>query len=171
MTIMSDTPVGGDQTIPVSALLLGLGGLIPFFGLTAVQIFAQDDVTRERAVTALVFYAATILSFLGGIGWGLAMRERDPVQRGLSFGVSIVPALIAWAAAFINVQNLSFSLGVLGAAFLVQWVWDAHLVRSERAPRWFGALRLGLTLAVLLALTATWLWRPALEGIGGGFSL
>jgi hypothetical protein len=167
MTIMSDKPLSEDRAIPVSALLLGVGGLIPFFGLTAVQIFAQDDMTRERAVTALIFYAASILSFLGGLGWGLAMRERDPMQRGLSFGVSIVPSLIAWAAAFVNVQNLAFSLGILGAAFLVQWAWDAHLVHSARAPRWFGALRLGLTLAVLLSLTATWLWRPALEGMGG----
>ncbi len=155
------------ESMPISALLLGVGGLIPFFGLALWQGFAGDDVLAERLLAGFVFYAASILSFLGGIGWGLAIGERDPLQRGLSFGVSIVPSLIAWAAAFVNVQNLGFSLGVLAAAFLLQGFWDWRLVHSGRAPRWFGHLRIGLTCAVLCAIAITWMLQPDLAGIGG----
>ena len=165
MTIMSEQKLG-DSKIPVSALVLGAGGLIPFVALPIWQIFAIDEAVRERALMAFIFYAAAILSFLGGIGWGIAMRERDPMQRGLSFGVSVVPSLVAWAAALINVQHLAFTLGILAVAFVVQVVWDVTLSSSGRAPKWFGSLRIGLTLVVLLALTAMWLWRPALSGVG-----
>lgn len=165
MTIISEDTLGAEDRIPISALVLGLAGLIPFFGLAYWQIFTADDLARERAVMALIFYAASILSFLGGVGWGLAMRERDPLQRGLSLGISVVPSLVGWAVAFVNMQDLAFSLGALGAAFMVQGVWDAYLARSGRAPRWFGMLRVGLTLAVLAALTVTWLWRPALGAL------
>lgn len=166
MTIMSNEPIGQSK-IPISALLLGLGGLIPFVALPVWQILAVDDLMRERALAAFIFYAASILSFLGGIGWGVAMGERDPLHRGLAFGVSVVPALVAWAAAFVNVQYLGFSLGMLSIAFALQGAWDVHLSKSGRAPRWFASLRLGLTLVVLLALTVMWLWRPALSGSAG----
>jgi hypothetical protein len=144
------------DTMPASALLLGVGGLIPFFGLALWQGTSVDELLADRLTMAYVFYAASILSFLGGIGWGLAMSERDPLQRGLSFGVSIVPALIGWPAAFINVQNLGFSLGILAAAFVLQGAWDWHLVNRARAPRWFGTLRLGLTVAVIASMTLLW---------------
>jgi hypothetical protein len=144
------------KTMPVSALLLGIGGLILFFGLAFGQGRVSDELLADRLILAYVFYAASILSFLGGIGWGLAMSESDPVQRGLSFGVSIIPSLVGWAAAFINVQNLAFSLGILGTGFVLQGAWDFYLVQTNRAPRWFAAMRLGLTLAVLASMALLW---------------
>ena len=165
MTEANLTPQGAK--IPISALLLGIGGLIPFFGLAIWQGVAGDELLAERLMMGFVFYAASILSFLGGVGWGLAINETDPVQRGLGFSVSTVPSLIAWAAAFINVQNLAFALTILGAAFLLQSAWDWHLTQIGRAPRWFATLRIGLTVAVMLAMAIAWLLQPQLSGIGG----
>ena len=142
--------------MPISALLLGAAGLIPFFGLAIWQSRVSDELLADRLILAYVFYAASILSFLGGIGWGLAMSETDPMQRGLSFSISTVPSLVGWAAAFINVQNLAFALGILAAAFVLQGFWDFYLVRNGRAPRWFASLRLGLTLAVLASMALLW---------------
>jgi hypothetical protein len=153
-------------SIPVSALMLGLAGLIPFYALAIWQGITSDELLAERLTTAFVLYAATILSFLGGIGWGLAMSETDPAQRGLAFGVSVAPSLIAWAAAFINVQNLAFSLAILAVAFALQGAWDWRLARVGQAPRWFGWLRLGLTLAVLGAMAIAWFTQPELAGAG-----
>ena len=156
-----------NQHIPISALLLGVAGLIPFFGLAVWQGMSADELLAERLMMGFIFYAASILSFLGGVGWGLAMNETDPVQRGLAFSVSTVPALIAWAAAFINVQNLGFALTILGAAFLLQSAWDWHLTQIGRAPRWFAKFRIGLTIAVLCAMALAWSLQPQLSGIGG----
>lgn len=151
---------------PASALLLGVAGLIPFFGLSLGVGLVGDPVLAERMTLAFVFYAAAILSFLGGVGWGLAMNETDAAQRGLAFGISIVPALIAWAGAFINVQNLDFTLAIFAAAFFVQGGWDFHLMQTRRAPRWFGRLRLGLTVAVLISIAVAWMMQPTLAGVG-----
>ena len=89
------------------------------------------------------------------------------MQRGLAFGVSTVPSLIAWAAAFINVQNLAFALTILGAAFLLQSAWDWHITQIGRAPRWFARLRIGLTIAVICAIALAWSLQPPLAGTGG----
>ncbi|MDB5545037.1 MAG: hypothetical protein JWO64_2186 [Hyphomicrobiales bacterium] len=165
---MSQTePTPQSSQIPVSALLLGVAGLIPFFGLAIWQGVTGDELLSERLMMGFVFYAASILSFLGGVGWGLAMSESDPVQRGLAFGVSTVPSLIAWAAAFINVQNLGFALTILGAAFLLQAAWDWHLTQLGRAPGWFAKLRIGLTIAVICAIALAWSLQPQLSGVGG----
>ena len=145
-----------NTNIPISALLLGLAGLIPFFGLAIWQGRVSDELLADRLILAYVFYAASILSFLGGIGWGLAMSEQDPMQRGLSLSISTVPSLVGWAAAFINVQNLAFALAILGAGFVLQGFWDFYLVRNGRAPRWFMSLRIGLTLAVLTSMALLW---------------
>jgi hypothetical protein len=158
-----------NSQIPISALLLGVAGLIPFFALAIWQGMSADELLAERLLMAFVFYAAAILSFLGGVGWGLAIHETDPVQRGLGFSISTVPALIAWAAAFINVQNLAFALTILSAAFLLQSAWDWHLTQIGRAPRWFATLRIGLTIAVLCAMALAWSLQPQLSGIGGAF--
>jgi hypothetical protein len=151
--------------LPVSALLLGSAGLIPFFGLAIWQGRVSDELLADRLILAYVFYAASILSFLGGIGWGLAMSEEDPMQRGLSFSISTVPSLVGWAAAFINVQNLAFSLGILGAAFVLQGFWDFYLVQTERAPRWFAPLRLGLTIAVIASMAILWFTQADFSGL------
>ena len=163
---VTETPAPS-RRIPVSALLLGVAGLIPFFGLAIWQGVTSDELLAERLMMAFVFYAASILSFLGGVGWGLAMNETDPVQRGLGFGVSTVPSLIAWAAAFINVQNLGFALTILGAAFVLQSAWDWHLTQIGRAPRWFASLRIGLTVAVICAIALAWSFQPQPAGVGG----
>ena len=43
-------------------------------------------------------YAALIVSFLGGIHWGLAFRHTEPPLALLAWGV--VPSLVAWVAGF-----------------------------------------------------------------------
>ena len=162
-----DTGMAQELKIPPSALMLGLAGLIPFYGLAIWQGITPDELLSERLITAFVLYAACILSFLGGVGWGLAMSEPDQLQRGLNFGISTAPSLVGWAAAFINVQNLPFSLSILAMAFLLQGLWDWRLAASGRAPHWFGTLRIGLTIAVISALALAWMMRPELAGTSG----
>ncbi|HEY9095235.1 MAG TPA: DUF3429 domain-containing protein, partial [Hydrogenophaga sp.] len=58
---------------------LGYGGLIPLVVLAALVWLVANDLQTWVAM-ALVTYAALIVSFLGGIHWGIAwqagMRER-----------------------------------------------------------------------------------------------
>jgi Protein of unknown function (DUF3429) len=84
----------------VVATVLGLAGLVPFLVLGAVVLF--DPLASPQAITALIGYSAVILSFVGAVHWGFALRSSVPTlpegaERSLLvFGV--VPALLGWVA-------------------------------------------------------------------------
>ena len=55
--------------LPPLALLLGVGGLVPFLACGLGSVTAGGAVPADRALLALVEYAAIILSFLGAVHW------------------------------------------------------------------------------------------------------
>lgn len=80
------------------ALRLAYAGLIPFLlGALLVWLLAGYQAEAHAFVTlALSCYAALIISFLGGIHWGLGMRQTVPSPQPFIWGV--VPSLLAWVA-------------------------------------------------------------------------
>ena len=137
------------RTIPAPALWLGLGGLVPFFGL-AGWIWIADGIAKQGLVVALTAYAGVILAFMGGVHWGIAMRA----ERATAWGpmiVSVVPALIAWPAI---VFLPPFGLGMMMAAFLLLLIYDVVLAGRGDLPTWYRHLRIVLTSGVELALAA-----------------
>ncbi|MBI3155989.1 MAG: DUF3429 domain-containing protein [Burkholderiales bacterium] len=81
--------------LPPGARLLGLAGLIPFIA-GALALALLDDAARVPAARVLAGYAAVIVSFLGGVHWGLGFaRPRAPTTI---FLWGVVPSLIAWVA-------------------------------------------------------------------------
>jgi hypothetical protein len=137
-------------TVPAAAKWLGLSGLLPFAGLSlALPLLSPDQ--RSLALTALLAYGAVILSFLGGIHWGLAIRQDDALWHRL--GLSVVPSLVAWLA-----LGLGGSPGLLllAAMILLTLILDRHATRDGIAPDWYLALRwpLSLVAAALLLWAA-----------------
>ena len=148
-----------DRSIPPMALWLGLLGLIPFIGLTALyalQIESRIGWTPGYARDVLVSYGAIILAFLGGIRWGVAMRHGDSGHAVRLFIFSVVVPLAAWVALFLpKPHDITWLIGI----FLVVGVADVALVTKGHAPRWFGTLRTILTVGVVGCLiTALALW-------------
>ena len=84
---------------PPLAWLLGLAGLIPFLAGAALQWFSPPG-WRMLAGSALLTYGAVIVSFLGGIHWGLAMRSGHPPSARLVWGV--VPSLLGWLGVLLD---------------------------------------------------------------------
>ena len=79
-----------------AALGLGYAGLLPFIG-AALWLLAGPAEQQALAARVLAAYAATIVSFLGGIHWGLAFAAPEgPSSARLAWGV--VPSLLAWPA-------------------------------------------------------------------------
>ncbi len=78
-----------------TAWVLGLAGLLPFVLLAALQ-WGSPPGWRMLAASALLSYGAIIVSFLGGIHWGLAMRRRLAPAQQLLWGVT--PSLLGWVA-------------------------------------------------------------------------
>ena len=87
--------------VPLPALLLGIGGILPFLG-SVIAIFLNDGLFGEMARIALVGYGAVILSFLGGIRWGAVLKERSKNKMATPLLLSVVPSLIAWCALLVN---------------------------------------------------------------------
>ena len=58
--------------VPSAALSLGLWGAVPFLVLSVLSIFV-DDLWGVNVESALIAYGAVILSFLGGVHWGMAI--------------------------------------------------------------------------------------------------
>jgi hypothetical protein len=139
-----------NSTIPPAALALGLGGLIPF----AIGAFGVWTGWRSPAwpppSVALQAYGAVILSFLGGIRWGLALGEADRNRQAVALSVSVLPSLVAWAALLLPPSTgLPVLAGLVAAAGLA----DMRIARMG-APDWFPKLRALLSAGAVAALLA-----------------
>ena len=81
------------------AWALGIAGLFPFVAGAALQWLSPPG-WRMLAASALLTYGAVIVSFLGGIHWGLAMRTATPANARLVWGV--IPSLLGWLAILLD---------------------------------------------------------------------
>ena len=138
--------------VPMACRWLGGLGALPFVGL-AVGSFWLDGLPQAYTVFALTAYGAVILSFLGGIQWGLAVADYGAAQgRGASYRrltISVVPSLIAWWALLLTGPT---ALLVLACSFALMLALDWTATRSGEAPDWYPRLRLPLTACVVACL-------------------
>ena len=139
---------------PPVARLLGLAGLLPFVAGAAGLAMLPAPGLQAWAGTALAAYGALIASFLGGIHWGLAMQDQQPVNLRLLWGVS--PSLLSWIAVLLP---LSAGLLLLAVLLLACYAVDRRLYASAGLSSWLG-LRLQLTgVAAASCLAGAWLAR------------
>lgn len=137
--------------IPRPAFWLGWAGVIPFAALSVLALTGGgqwSEVDQPRALSALVTYGMIILSFMGGVQWGLEM-SRPEGNGAAGFAASVVPALIAFGASFVSIIAALF---ILAAGFLILLAYDRARIRAGIGPIWYGALRLQLSTAVVLCL-------------------
>lgn len=139
--------------VPTAAKWLGAVGAIPFVFLAFVGPFLEASF-EERAYFGLVAYGAVILSFLGGIHWGLAISDAGPNQSNSAtfarLGISVVPSLVGWGALFLSKP---LDLSVLATAFLGLLFIDLHAGKKAQTPAWYPNLRFPLTIVVTTLLT------------------
>lgn len=100
---------------------------------------------------ALIIYAVAILSFLGGVRWGVALGYENQEQARRDYVLAVLPALIGWGAALLSAPA---DLWTLAIAFLLLGLLDYGMSCRTVAPEWYGNLRLGLSAAVTLLLGA-----------------
>ena len=132
--------------VPAPAAILGLAGIVPFAAAAALTL--RPGPAGAFAGFALLTYGAVILSFLGGIHWGLALaRPAEPRLRKLAIGV--LPSLAGWAGLL---AGGTAGLLLLLAGFLAVLAVDRGLARDGTAPPWFARLRTVLTCAVASCL-------------------
>ena len=134
------------------ARVLGVAGLLPFMaGAAVVWLVGPQD---RLPAAALLAYAALIASFLGGIHWGLAMRDLPADAAQLLWGVG--SSLLGWLAILLPPR-----LGLLLApvTLIACYAVDCRLYPRFGLGAWLG-LRAGLTgvasVCCLLGALAWW---------------
>lgn len=133
---------------PMFAQLLGYSGLIPFLGLSAAAWMVRGA-WQAQLLYALLAYGATILSFLGAVHWGLALRDPAAPPRFLLLW-GVVPSLLAWIALLWGAAGGLWILAVgLWACFAV----DRTVYPRFKAEGWLG-MRLALTVVASLSCIA-----------------
>jgi Protein of unknown function (DUF3429) len=109
------------------------------------------------ALYALPLYGAVILSFMGGVQWGLAVAASPAANDWRRYGLSVIPALVAWGGLWIGGTT---SLYLLMAGFAALLAYDLWTVQQGEAPAWYGRLRSALTATVVICLAAVAVWGP-----------
>jgi hypothetical protein len=105
-------------------------GLLPFV-LGALLVWVVNAEAHPYATLALSAYAGVIVSFLGGIHWGLAFRMTAPPATLFIWGV--VPSLVAWLAVM---MPASAGLVVHGVMLLVCYAVDRRVYPGQGAAQW-----------------------------------
>lgn len=133
------------------AWIFAITGAVVFAALTAMLFSSQNQV-RIPGIAALVTFAAIVLSYLGGIEGGLALREEAGTAqtRAIAFSMSALPSLAAWGVLWLPSSH--WQLGASLGLFVGVWSFDLWLARRGLVPSWFVDMRTAVTAVVVLTL-------------------
>ena len=139
-----------DLTPDQWAGVLGYAGLAPFAAACLGALLLPGELAAFAART-LIAYGAVILSFLGGITWGLCVASPAlPVETARrEFLYSVCPSLLAWGCLLLPTHPALWLLAAGVALALAHDWWRADLLEL---PAWFRTLRWRLSAGATLAL-------------------
>lgn len=152
---MAATPSCPTTSTPAASRWLGYAGLLPFVA-GAAAAWAGGEIGAAGAAS-LAAYAAVIVSFLGGIHWGLGFVRDEPAR----FAWGVVPSLVAWPALLLP---STAALALLAAMLVVCYAVDRRVYPRLGLQRWLP-LRLHLSVVAAAccaaAAAAAGGWRGA----------
>jgi hypothetical protein len=127
---------------------LGYAGLIPFVGLALLLWLVSADLHPFVALS-LAAYGAVIVSFLGGIHWGIGLRYEVTQTPGHTFHLAwgVVPSLMAWVAMLMPAYA---GLPLLGLAMVGCYLVDRKTWAGAGLSHWLP-LRFRLTAVATLS--------------------
>jgi|TARA_Y100000389_G_scaffold193835_1_gene223080 hypothetical protein len=115
-------------------------GLVPFIGIYMAILTGYDFVFEFK------IYAALILSFLGGINWGVAMIKKNSIF----LLKSVVVVILCWLL-FLIKDNIIFMIG-LSLLYLLQLYFDLSLKNKKIYNIEFYNYRIKVTIIVVILL-------------------
>ncbi len=140
---MSHIPPFWSRIVTLAAIF----GLLPFI-FALIVTFNPSLLPVEQAIfeRAVIGFGVLILSFLGGVRWGLRL------QGGAGSDLTFIVGMLGSAAGFfILLMPYNFGLIILTIGFALQGAWD---VWSSGVPEFYARLRASMTWLVCLLLVA-----------------
>jgi hypothetical protein len=128
--------------------LLAYAGLTPFVGLAVLRWLVDADLHPFVAL-AMTGYGAVIVSFLGGIHWGIGFRNAARMHNApvFNFVWGVVPSLLAWIAISMPAYaGLPLLAVILGLCYAV----DRKAYREANLQEWLP-MRLRVTVVAALS--------------------
>lgn len=142
---------GNTMTRQQDALILGLAGLVPFWGMAIAVWAVRDPGPQYALLQAQLAWGALILAFLSGARWAMILGGAGQSSRRMMlFGG--IPAVSLGALLLPPDLGLALLIAAHGLLLAVE------LSRPSRAegPPWYPRLRSGLSAGAILAMTVTW---------------
>lgn len=126
---------------------LGFGGLLPFVALLAALLMLDDE-GRWHAVAQqlLVFYTAVIITFVGGLNWGIALtsEQYNHGQRKTLLTYSVLPSLVVWLLLLLPAETYLLASALL---YLACYGIDSRLTLPHM-PHEYAEMRRKLSFSV-----------------------
>ena len=146
---MDDVTLAPTAESPPAALwVIALLALSPF-GVSALVYAYGPGIHADTSLDVLLTWSAMIMSFLGGVRWGLETREPSPRWQRQAF--SALAAVAAWVILLARGHAPdTWILGGFIAAFLIQWLFDHH---TPDTPSRYPVLSTALTGAACVSLS------------------
>lgn len=146
------------NSIPRSALLLGLAGTIPFIWGVLTLLNGElhmwgSNVFGQRFVGPYIqlFYGSIILAFMSGVLWGFATKAEGPLAS-LGYALSVIPAL--WSFFMTGNGPITASMNLI-TGFVALLLLDWFFWKTKLAPEWWLHLRLLLSAIVIACLAVS----------------
>jgi len=126
--------------------IIGYCGLIPFVGLSIWYAMTTNSPQAGFVLSALLAYAAIILSFVGAIHWGRSLHEPHMVKSNLLQLISVIPTLLGWVALLVPPQA---GLMILIVSFVLIYLFDRFQYKDLY---WMQKIRFNLSMGVIFTL-------------------
>ena len=136
---------------PQVLMALMFAGIIPFVATSGLMFVWRDDPAMKVTMAPwLLVYAAVILSFLGGVRWGVEIAKRER-PRFAELGPSILGALAGWGLVMASFRYgaLPNIFGAMAGAMVLHYLYDTI---SPELPLWYRRMRLWPTLGAVASL-------------------
>ncbi len=140
-----------EATAPAPLWTIALLALAPFPILSALYAYGAPA-AADQALSAVIAWSALVLSFLGGVRWGL--ESSRPAPRWYRLTASVLSSIAAWLLLIMRDQlNVAWVIGGFIAAFILQWLFD-HAAPDvpARYPRLSTVLTAGACVSLAAAL-------------------
>lgn len=142
--------------MPMPGTLCALAAAYPLLVLTGMILFDYAIPGLDNR-SALVGYAAIVLTFMSALHWGTAVCDPTPGQGGYwgtirewrIFMTPFGPGLTAWIATLLPLKAGAL---VLLAAYGVALLYDARCVQWGESPPWDMRLRIVMSAIAAVAL-------------------
>lgn len=133
------------QQVKLASILTTLGAL-PFVGAVAAQL---AGISAYHTSYFSLTYGAVILSFLGGMHWGVFLSQAHVTRINLLVSSNLF-ALLAWLSLLMLVPLTQYLIQI--TCFVALLLIDRKLAADGMIERWFYNLRKQVTLVVVLCL-------------------